>query len=87
MCTLLMFRLHPKIQLVEGAGGTHVAGHTLLHLDLRCDLSHLSGHEGEPCGTASPGPHQDLAAVIKRDLPTADEQFCKLVYKVWSAKF
>jgi len=35
-------------------------------------VSHVALHH------LPPGPHQDLAAVIKRDLPTADEQFCKV---------
>ena len=75
-----MSRLHPKIQAVEGASGTHVAGHTLLHLDLGRDLSHLSGHEGEPYGTASPAtrPTSRPSACFQPCFATADEHVCKV---------
>ncbi len=80
MCMLSTSRLHPKIQAVEGAGGTHVAGHTLLHLDLGCDLSHFSGHEGEPCGTAPPAtqPTTGPRGCCQTYFATADEHFCKV---------
>ena len=32
---------------MERSCGTHVAGHTILHMDLRRHISNLSGHEGK----------------------------------------